>query len=367
MIKDALTVARKDLQILFQDRGELIVLFLMPIMFASILGTAFSGGTPGLSIYLVNQDTGEVGAQIASILDRIDALHITKLDTVEQADRKIANGEALAAVVIPADFSQKIDASAQARVRVIVDPTQQQFGSIVTGIMDAVVPAVIKFQLGEALQEPLITVRSEDLEGIKSQELDSAYSYTTPAYAVMFAFFIVGTIAGSLLAEKETGTFLRLLAAPIHRGAIIFGKMLAFVLVVGLQVLVVFGVGNVFFDIPLGNSPLGLLLLTLALALTATSLGMLVAALSRTRGQVAAVGMVISLVLAILGGVAIPIPEEGFLHVLSLFTPHAHALEGFLKLTTQGAGVVEVLPQAGLLLGVAAMFFSVAVWRFKFE
>ena len=92
----------------------------------------------------------------------------------------------------------------------------------------------------------------------------------------MFAFFIVGTIAATILTEKEEGTFRRLLASPIHRGSTIAGKMLAYMLVVGLQVLVVFGVGSGFFGVPLGNSPLGLLLVTLALALTATSLGMLV-------------------------------------------------------------------------------------------
>jgi ABC-2 type transport system permease protein len=183
----------------------------------------------------------------------------------------------------------------------------------------------------------------------------------------MFAFFIVGIIAATIMTEKEEGTFRRLLASPIHQGSIIAGKMLAYILVVGLQVLLVFGVGNVFFNVQLGNSPLGLLLLTLALALAATSLGMLVAALARTRSQVDAVGMVISIVLGAVGGAIIPIPEEGFLHVLSQFTPHSHAIEGYLKLMSQGAGVVDVLPQVGLLAGVAVAFFLIAMWRFRFE
>nr|MBC8445624.1 ABC transporter permease [Chloroflexota bacterium] len=51
----------------------------------------------------------------------------------------------------------------------------------------------------------------------------------------------------------------------------------------------------------------------------------------------------------------------------SQFTPHAHAIEGYLKLMSQGAGVVEVLPQVGLLAGVGVLFFLIAMWRFKFE
>ncbi|MBE9471033.1 MAG: hypothetical protein IMY75_02855 [Chloroflexi bacterium] len=75
----------------------------------------------------------------------------------------------------------------------------------------------------------------------------------------------------------------------------------------------------------------------------------------------------IGIVLGAAGGAIIPIPEEGFLHLLSQFTPHAHAIEGYLKLTSQGAGVVEILPQVGLLAGVGVLFFLIAMWRFRFD
>jgi len=285
MIRNALAVAWKDLQVLFKDRGQLAVLFLMPVMFASIIGSAFGGGTPGIAVYLVNQDTGPYSARVVEILHGIDALRIEESDTVEQADQRVADGEALAAIVFPADFCQKVDAYEQTKIQVIVDPTQQQYGSIVTGIMndvvtpviyqgeiqygiravmgesgafdesdpqirrtvEALILGVIMTQLQEMFENPLIAVRGEDLEGVETQSLDSAHDYTVPSYAVMFAFFIVGTIAATILTEKEEGTFRRLLASPIHRGSIIAGKMLAYMLVVGLQVLLVLGVGRVFF------------------------------------------------------------------------------------------------------------------------
>ena len=405
MIKKALAVAWKELQVLSKDRGQLAVLFLMPVMFASVIGSAFGGGTPGIDVYLVNQDTGQYSTRVVETLHEIEALRVTELETVDQADRQVADGRALAAIIIPPDFSQKIDAYEQTQVRVVVDPTQQRYGSIVAGIMkDVVTPViyqgeiqfgirtvmddsaafadadpqiqnmiqavtlgVIMTQLQEAFENPQIGVEATDLEGVETQSLSSAYSYTTPSYAVMFAFFIVGTIAASIMSEKEEGTFRRLLASPLRRGSLIAGKMLAYMVVVGLQVLVVFAVGNGFFGVPLGNSPLGLLLVTGALALAATSLGMLVAALARTRSQTEGVGMVLGIVLAAVGGAIVPIPEEGFLHLLSQFTPHAHAIEGYLKLTSQGAGVVDVLPQVGLLTGVGVAFFLIAIWRFRFE
>jgi ABC-2 type transport system permease protein len=404
-LKRALAVASKELQVLFRDRGQLAVLFLMPIMFASVIGSTGGGGTPELSVYLVNQDTGPHSAQIVDILSEIEALDIEELDTVDEADRQVADGQALAAIIIPSGFSQAVDSFERTRVRVIVDPAQQQYGSIITGIMGAVVtpaiyqgeirhgirtimadsPAfdqadpqilgaveaqtmgVVMTQLAKMFENPFITVKGLDLEGVETRNLSSAYSYYMPSYAVMFAFFIVGTIAGTILTEREQGTFRRLLASPVHRGSLIGGKMLAYMIVVGLQVLLVLVVGRVFFNIPLGSSPVGLVLLTLALALASTSLGMLVASVTRTRSQAEGVSFVIAIVLGAVGGSIIALPDKGFLHVLSQFTPHSHAIEGYLKLMNWGAGVVDVLPQVGLLAAIGLAFFLLAIWQFRFE
>jgi ABC-2 type transport system permease protein len=188
-----------------------------------------------------------------------------------------------------------------------------------------------------------------------------------PSYAVMFAFFIVSTIASTILSEKEEGTFRRLLVAPLHKGSIIAGKMLAYMVVVSLQVMLVLTVGRLAFDIPLGDSPVALLLITLVLALTATSLGMLVAAVVPIRSQAEAVAFILVIVMGAVGGSIITLPEEGFLNVLSQFTPHSHAIEGYIQVMSQGAGVVDILPQLALLAALSVLFFVIAMWRFRFE
>ncbi len=410
MLKNSLAVAWKDLQVLFKDRGQLAVLFVMPIMFASIIGQVFGGDALGFDVYLVNQDPGQYGVQIANILtNQVDVLRIKELETAQEADEKIANGDAMAAIIIPGDFSQDIDAFDPlydpAQVQVIVDPAQERFGSIVTGIVDEVMTWVmfqgeiqhglqvvmdesgafesvdqatresyqtqslmtVMAQLQKATIDPQIAVEGVDLEGVEMIMPENAYNFSITGYTVMFAFFIVGVIASTLLTEKEEGTLRRLLCSPLHRGSIILGKMLAYVVVVGLQVLFMLSVGNLVYDIQVGNSLLGLVVITLALALAATSLGMLVAALARTRSQADNVGVVLALVMAAVGGSIMPIAKGGMLYWVSQFTPHAHALKGYNELMLHEGGVLDILPQAGLLVGVAALFFLIAMRRFEFE
>ena len=81
------------------------------------------------------------------------------------------------------------------------------------------------------------------------------------------------------------------------------------------------------FQMPLGQSPLGLLLLTLALALASTSLGMLLGAVCRTSKQAENLGTALGFILLALGGSIFPLfLSEGFMGTLSRLTPNAWAI-----------------------------------------
>jgi ABC-type multidrug transport system permease subunit len=241
---------------------------------------------------------------------------------------------------------------------------------------------VIWTAVQEIRQNPAISVQREDLAGEEKVFTVCGISFgvSMPVFATMFAFFLVGFMGESILKEKEAGSFRRLLAGPIHRGSIIAGKMLAFIGVVFLQMLVLFGICAVLFQMPLGESPLGLLALTLALALCTTGLGMLVGSLARTIKQAGSIGLLLGFglyfasgylstfsITGSTGAVDLGLPSEGFRFYLSQLTPHAHAIDGYMKLFLDGAGLADIGPNILALLGLGVVFFLVAMWRFKFD
>jgi ABC-2 type transport system permease protein len=188
----------------------------------------------------------------------------------------------------------------------------------------------------------------------------------------------VGIMAESILREREAGSFRRLLAAPIHPGTVVAGKMVAFIAVVFLQMLVLFGLCSALFDMPLGN-PQGLLALTLTLALAATGLGMLLGSLAQTRKQAGTIGMLLGFVLWFASGftsfrldltggqIQFGVPLEGVRYSVSQLTPFTHAANGYIRMMVYGAGLVDLLPNILALLGFGAVFFLIGIWRFKYE
>jgi ABC-2 type transport system permease protein len=418
-ILHTLSVTWKEIQLIVRDRGGLAVLFLLPLLMGSLYGginlQASGDEEAGIlvDVNLVNQDQGDFGAAVASGLQEIAQLQVHVLDSAVEAEEEVAAGEVTAAIIIPADFSANIAAFPPnpSSIEVIIDPAEPQGASIVTGIMNQAVGEVtiwgevqygiraildasglfadvgeeaqravaaqslgiVMTRLNELRQDPAIVVASEDVEGGKVENwIFLFFAYMFPGLTVMFAFFIVGMASASLLQEREVGTLRRLMAAPISRGAIIVGKMLAYVLLVCLQVALLFAVAGIFFDMPLGQSPAGLVLLTIVLGLVATALAMLVAAFAKTSQQADSLGMILGFVLAGIGGSiamgAEPMSRSGgFMGVLSQLTPHAHAVEGYYSLMAENATLLQIMPRIGALLAMAVVFVGVAVWRFRFE
>ena len=417
-VRDTLAVAWKEIQLIIKDRGSLAIFFLLPLLIGSVYGSInlqLAGEDEQLAILvnvlLVNEDNAVFGNQVAEALKQIDELNVEVISTKAQAEDLVATGEAAAAVIIPANFTRDIDSHTPSEVEIIVDPAQPEGASIVAGIMNQVVTevtiwgevqfgirtlleetgilvdagsetlraleaqnmGVIMTTLNDMRQQPAILVVSEDLEGESTGGgITTYFAYLFPGITVMFTFFTVGMAGASLINERDTGTLRRLLASPISRSAIIGGKMLAFVLLVCLQVVVLFGVASLFFGMPLGESPAALILLTIVLALVVAAMGMLIGALARTAQQADSAGTILAFVLAGIGGAialsATPLSRsEGFMGVVTKLTPHAHAVEGYYSLMAENAGFTQILPQVAILLAMALGFMLIARWRFRFS
>lgn len=418
MFAQTLTIAWKELQILIRDKAALFVLFLMPLLLATIIGGPSSlakrtaetaaGEEPALlvPVYLVNQDSGPYGAEVVKALRGINVLQIEEPASLEAADALVAEGDRAAAIVIPAGFTRQIDAGEPTAVVVIADPAQKEAAGIVAGIVNQAVgelgavaeirygvrsvleqtgsldgaPAevrqaaeaqtlgVIWTQVQQIRQNPVIAVRSEDLKGIETRPASGPMDWYIAGFAVMFAFFILTVVSPAMLQEKEQGTFRRLLASPIHRASLIGGVMLAYTLVVFLQLLFMFGVGRLVFGINLGDSLLGLGLTMLATALAATTLGLLVGSVSKTSEQANSLGMMLGFVLAIVGGFPIPwFTLGGVMGFISNLTPHAHAIQAFKGLTVEFVPLMQAMPHILVVFGFAVVFFAVALWRYRYE
>jgi ABC-2 type transport system permease protein len=416
LIRTTLAITWKDLQVTLGDRGLLAVLFLLPLIFSTLFSLSQQGaldeatGATALTVdvFVVNEDDGIYGAQVAETLKSMTMLEVEELASAEEADTRIGEGERTAAIIIPAGFSAGIDAYQPVSLKVVVDPVQQGFAGVVVGLanfaaspvsiqgellegtrtfldetgvltdappdlgraVEAQTVGAIMAQLQEMQNRPPIAVASDGLVE-RSGPVNLIDSFM-PAFAVMFAFFLVGQIGQTFHKERDEGTFRRLLASPLSRASIIAGPMLAYVIIVVLQVVFLFGVGAGLFKLQIGNSLLGLLVVSIALGLVVSTFGLLLGVLTRTGKQADTLGTLVAFVLPFISGIFPMNSVEpgymsgGVLATIGNYLPHMHAAEGF-RLVMTGEGTVEtVLVQVGALLLFAVAFFVIASRRLRF-
>lgn len=411
------SVAWKDLQVLLKDRGFLVVVIFLPSVFSVLFGSINQKSLDNdrasitLPVALVNLDKGTYGEQIVKVLNGIESFDIQTPDSQAAAEQLVSDSKVMAAILIPAGLTDNVNSYKPSTIVVMIDPTQESYSSAITGIMrEVVTPMVLVGELSYGIRTlladyPAYQQADEDTRrGFEAQSLaanmaavqkmqadpwikveaknsqgkdliivpDNIFAMVVPSFVVMFAFFIVGALGADLLKERQEGTLRRLIAAPLPRWTIITGKMLAYLVIVVAQVTLIFGAASLIFDMPLGKSIFGLLLLTIAMGLAATGLGMMIAAISKTDRQADTTGTLLGFVLAGLGGSisfgVVPLYKGGgTMEIVSKLTPHAHALNAYDMLMIGGKGLVDVLPEIGILLGFALVFMLIASWRFRFE
>jgi ABC-2 type transport system permease protein len=412
MIQQILSTTWKDLKILFKDIGGMAVLFLMPLMFIIVMSTALQGlfdtsaDTQPRRLPVVNLDRGEYAAQVIAALGDIDGIEVEtawedETLTRELAEALIADGECSVVVFFPADFSEQIEARTEnddvmATIELVADPaTSVQFIAPIQGMVFGVAERVAETEVAQAriavdLERAFAQIPAEvrpasdqlaiemdgasvvALEQVAPAEMNisihpDTYQQNVPGYTVLGVFFIVGAMASSILAEKREGTFRRLLVAPLPRSILLAGKILPYYLVNLIQIAIMFGAAHLLFGMAFGD-PAALAAISMALAAAATGLGIMIAALGKTDAQSSGLTALLTLTLSALGGCLMPtFIMPSFLQTLSQFTPHAWAMQGFQDVLVRGYGLAGILPEAGVLLGFAAVFFLIGVWRFKFD
>src|SRR3954468_5889749 len=110
----------KDLQILRRSPLLVAMLVLYPILLAALVGFAVTSGHSKPRVALLNEvppsqrqinlggETVDVNEEARPLFDAID---VVRVNTEEEAVQKVRDGEVLAALILPADITQKLEAA----------------------------------------------------------------------------------------------------------------------------------------------------------------------------------------------------------------------------------------------------------------
>jgi ABC-2 type transport system permease protein len=195
-----------------------------------------------------------------------------------------------------------------------------------------------------------------------------------PGFTVLFVFLTAQATARSIYDEKKVGSFRRLLAAPISKASLLAGKIIPNFITALIQTGVIFAFGAFGLSllglspVELGKDPVALVIAILLIALCSTALGVVIASLARTEGQIGGLSTLILWGLGTLGGSIIPyFILEKMLGPIPMALPHYWANKALDDIMVRGMMLTDVSLELIVLLGFTLVFFLVGLWRFDFD
>ncbi len=387
----AVRIALKDLKIKIRDRNTLIMMLLLPVALTAIVGFAFGGdsGISSVDLAIVGPEGGELLTNAAaSLLSRIE-LFQAEVTTEDEAREQVLAGEKAAAIIVPANLLDAVLEGEPTEITVLRDPASdikagiaesmaERFaayasaGSVVgRAIFDAVesdAPLTDgeRWQLSGFLFQWMYDAWSEPAVSIKTAEAEtreiSVSSYFAPSFAVLFLLFTMLGSAKTIHEERESGTYGRLMTAPVSRSTFIAGKLLGSYLLAAVQVILLIILASLLFGVDWGSHPGAVLVMALVTAAGASSLATFIASVARTGRQTDNVGTAIVLIMSLLGGSMWPIEQApaGF-QSAARFTFNYWAHSGFRNLIFYDPGL-QGITQEILIIGIMSIvFFTLSV------
>ena len=357
---------KKELSLLWRDKGNVASLFVMPLAFLVLLGAVFETGdtTQKAGLSLVAQ--GPTGDMITQALEAADAFNLSPDETPETAREHLRRGDVDAILTVP----EALDIDA---------PGVLQFDEnapwMVRSPIEAIVKAVFaRLAGGQACRIsdgdiPLRTQIGGAADTAKPITITEArgFQISVPGNVVLFAFFVAVTLGISLIEERRSGTWVRILSAPRPPWVALLTKVVPYGLVGLVQIAFLFGVGILVFGLEIKGSWTGLALVSLATVFCALGLGLLLATFGRSEKSVGTLASVTLLVLGMLGGAMIPrqlLPKA--VQVIGGYTPHGWALDAYHDLVlNRQTTLVDILPNAGALAACGACLMLLGLYRFR--
>lgn len=414
----ALTIAWNDVRIVLREPAIWLNLVVIPAALIFVIGLANgqSLGTSEMPRYRLDVVDLDKSPQSAAFIQALqgqndtlvicpaqnDAEDFCQISGIEGglnseiATARLTDGISLAVVEIPAGFGAALladqevsvvyrsdeEASASSAALQAVNTAAQRLKGVISSERiavkiagatlngDTVFVDSVREQAGATWAASPVTVAVTEAARTDPDFL-VGIQQSVPGMGGMYVMFLVLAGAGTLVQERRLWTLQRLAAAPVTKADIILGKLLArFVLGMG-QFAVAFGVGLIFgriLGVSFGNNPLALIVLMVAFALCVSTLTLLLATFVKSEAQAGSLVTLVTLILAPLGGAWWSLDFEfipEFMRTISNLSPFKWMIDGFRNVIARGMGFEGVIVPAAVLLTAAAVFFVIAVRRFK--
>ncbi|MGN6637763.1 MAG: ABC transporter permease [Mucilaginibacter sp.] len=403
---------KKDVRILIRDKVGIALMIIMPVLLVIVVTNVQNStfqlmNKNKLPIVISNRDTGKASQQLIEAINKIGMFNVSQVNgnanesAITDAMRQ---KDAMLGVVIPANFSVKVNAKAKdvagkalnsfglqgdtVKKAGEIDPLTVYYNPILQeqlrlSIQGAIRSALQLVESRETLRSLYLSINDKPLPAqLENQILNNktvvneipvskggsrmtpnASQHNAPAWTIFAMFFVIMSLGGSIVREKISGSSIRLKTLPTNYTVGILSKQITYVGVTLIQAIIIFSIGFWLFPVmglPRLNLPsdmLALFVVTLASGWCAVSYAICVGMFAETQDQVNGFGAISIVILSAIGGLMVPsFAMEGFMKSIASLSPMHWCLQAYYTLFLEGGRLKDVMNNVIPLLVITIVF-----------
>jgi ABC-2 type transport system permease protein len=361
-------LAKKEILQVWRDPRSLMIVLLMPFVQLLLFGYGVNLDIKHIPLCVFDRE----GSQLSlALLKRFQASNYFKVveaeSTYQAVTEALDNGRCKVVIVIPPDFSERINDLGASSVQGIVDATDDNTANIGLGYARSVVAGFSGVtelrwsgRRGSASKYQPMTVQSrvwfnEDLE---------SRNFVIPGVVAM-VLALVGAQLTSLTISREweRGTMESLISTPTTPMELLVGKITPYFVIGMVDAAFCLTLAVFWFEVPFRGALLTLLLTTSLFLIVVLGLGYLISALIRSQIGASQVALLVTLLpTSLLSGYTFPIDQMPKPVQAITYLVHSRYYVTILKAVfLKGSRLDELaLPISLLILYAGAVLFLAA-------
>lgn len=351
-----------------RDRLSMLMLFAIPLFNLCVLGFSVNTDPRHVRSALIDYDQSSLSRTLTSGIANTDYFTLLPLAQEKEADRLFRQGKVQIIVIIPAGFSRDLLSGKKPQLLVQTDATDPLATANATqalaGLMDRVFERDLQsLALLSGTHAPLAELV---LHKRFNPENVARFNVVPGLSGVILSIVMILMSSLSILRERETGSLVHVLNAPVSPCEIIVGKTLPYFLLGAILELLLLLIADLVMSVPIEGSWLSLFVLFTLFITLCLATGVIFSTITRSQLQAMQLTSFYFLLSTMLSGFMTPffgMPEWS--RTLGSLLPLTYFLRLSRGVMLKGYTLLEMAPDFIALasLTLALVIISLCLFR----
>ena len=365
-------IAWKEVTQIRRDVRSLVIVVLLPVVMVLLFGYGVSLDLKHLPVYAFDRDGTQASQDLLRRFQPSKYFRIAGVvNSYPELAHAIDSGEATLGIVIPYDFSERLQAGGPVEVQAIVDASDDNTANLAIGYAQGVMQGYssdlqVEWREQRGLPRQSVPLSTE-VRTWFNEDLESS------AFIVPGVLALVMTVIGAFLTsltvarEWERGTMEQLISTPVTATEIMVGKLLPYFVIGMVDVALATGLALYWFRIPFRGTMANLFLSSALFLIVLLSLGFFISVIAKTQLAASQIALIATFLPAfLLSGFLFAIEQMPvFIQYVTRVLPARYYVSVLKKIFLKGTPLEKLYPDLLPLAIFALLLLLLATRAFK--